>query len=123
MKPLRRSEFERLVRDGVTAIPERFRVHLPPVSFIVENESTPDQERGEGELLGLFEGPRLAELGLDPLLPPKITIFQSAHEAEAETLEQLAANVRDTVWHEFAHFLGMEEHEVLRAEERRRNPP
>lgn len=107
-------EFERLVEKGIAAIPERFQQHLSPIVFVVDSTAKDD------DLLGLFEGPVLAERNVDGAVPPTVTIFQHAHEKEAESPEELERLVAETVWHEVAHYLGMEEDEVVRAEKRKR---
>ena len=120
-----RKQFEGFVREGVAAIPEKFRKKIARVVFAVED--APDAEclremgMTEGDdVLGLFEGPTLGEeKSLIWSLPPQITIFKLVCEEEGTSPEEVKAAVRDTVWHEVAHYLGMEEHEVLRAEERR----
>jgi predicted Zn-dependent protease with MMP-like domain len=53
-------------------------------------------------------------------MPDRITIFQGPHERRARTHEELAQMVADTVWHEVAHYFGMDEAGVRAAERRRR---
>jgi predicted Zn-dependent protease with MMP-like domain len=122
-----RRAFERIVADAVGSIPERFRRELENVVFIVENEPSAEQLRENGvpadeTLLGIFEGVMRGDQGSGPWeLPGRIVIFQGPAEDEAAALHAPVADVvRDTVWHEVAHYLGMDEHEVRRAEERRR---
>jgi predicted Zn-dependent protease with MMP-like domain len=52
-------------------------------------------------------------------MPDRITIFQGPHERLARTPAQLAQLVEDTVWHEVAHYFGMDESQVRAAERRR----
>ena len=125
MISITRKQFEKFVHDGITAIPEKFRAKIKHVTFVVEDEPTAEQleenDIPKGEtLLGLFEGVTLGEEKSGPWnLPPRIVIFKKPAEKYAETVEEIKKTVRDTVWHEVAHYLGMEEHEVMRAEERR----
>jgi predicted Zn-dependent protease with MMP-like domain len=55
-------------------------------------------------------------------MPDRITIFQGPHERLASSPEHLAKLVEDTVWHEVAHYFGMDERGVRRAEKRRARP-
>jgi predicted Zn-dependent protease with MMP-like domain len=53
------------------------------------------------------------------VMPDRITIFQGPHERLASSPEHLVRLVEDTVWHEVAHFFGMDETRVRAAERRR----
>jgi predicted Zn-dependent protease with MMP-like domain len=122
-----RKEFETIVAEEAEKIPERFRKELSNVVFIAEDEPSAEELREnkvpEGEtLLGLFHGVTLGERGSGPWeLPGRIVIFRQPSEDEAEeTRTSVRTVVHDTIWHEVAHYLGMEEGEVERAEERRK---
>jgi len=99
---------------------------LKNVTFVVEEdpseEMLEDMEIPEGEtLLGFFEGASLGEQGSGPWeMPGRIVIFKNPTEDEAEESKMAVRDVvRDTLWHEVAHYLGMDEYEVMRAEEKR----
>lgn len=123
---MERPDFERLVTEGVAQIPERFRNLLKNVAVVVEDVPTLHQLRksriGRGSLLlGLYEGlPKTHRYGQDPVLPDKITIFQRSVEAVARTDQDIRRVVAETVWHEIGHHFGLSEHDVRRAETRRR---
>ncbi len=53
-------------------------------------------------------------------MPDRITIFQGPHERMARDPAHLAKLVEETVWHEVAHYFGMNELQVRAAERRRR---
>jgi len=120
-------EFDGLVADAYARIPARFRKRLKNVALIVEPEPGPAQlarsrvPRG-GTLLGLYEGRPLTRRSVfEPFaMPDKITIFQGPHERLARTPDDLPRLVADTVWHEVAHYFGMDELQVRAAERRRR---
>src|SRR5579872_410714 len=119
-------EFDRLVAAAYARIPARFRRRLKNIALVVEAEPTAAQlaragVRG-GTLLGLYEGrPLTARSVFEPFaMPDRITIFQGPHERLARTPEHLAKLVEDTVWHEVAHYFGMDEAQVRAAERRRR---
>ncbi len=121
------AEFDRLVAAACERIPARFRKRLKNVAIIVEAEPHPAQlargrvPRGE-TLLGLYEGrPLTARSVFDGFaMPDRITIFQGPHERMARGPEHLARLVQETVWHEVAHYFGLNEREVRAAERRRR---
>lgn len=97
-------------------IPPRFRARLKNVVFLVEDEPP---QRG---LLGLYQGRPLTERSVsEPFaMPDTITIYQGPHERTAEEDDiPVARLVEETVWHEVAHYFGLNEEQVLRAERRR----
>lgn len=114
--------FEQLVRDAVESIPPRFAQALNNVAFLVADEPTPEQLRAGGllhgnqVLLGLYEGiplPRRGD-GYNLVLPDVITVFQRAHEQVAHDPQALGRLVHETVWHEVAHYFGLD-HGQIRA--------
>ena len=120
-------EFDHLVSAAYADIPARFRKRLKNVALIVEPEPGPAQlARGsvpEGStLLGLYEGRPLTQRSVFEsfAMPDRITIFQGPHERLARTPEDLPRLVADTVWHEVAHYFGMDELQVRAAEKKRR---
>jgi len=120
-------EFDRLVSDAYARIPARFRKRLKNLALIVEAEPTAAQlVRGHvprgNTLLGLYEGRPLTRRSVfEPFaMPDKITIFQGPHERLARSDEDLPRLVADTVWHEVAHYFGMDELQVRAAEKKRR---
>lgn len=108
-------EFDRLVEQCMDVIPPRFRRLLDNVVFVVEPEP-----RRPG-LLGLYEGRPLTERSVsEPVrMPDRIVIYQGPHERLARDEEDLRRLVRETIWHEVAHYFGMNERQVRRAERRR----
>jgi predicted Zn-dependent protease with MMP-like domain len=109
-------EFDALVERALARIPRRFRRRLDNVAFTVE------QEPPRPGLLGLYQGRPLTHRSVSDgfVLPDKITIFQSTHERLARDYEELEKLVYETVWHEVAHYFGMDERQVRAAEARRR---
>jgi predicted Zn-dependent protease with MMP-like domain len=124
---MRSDDFDRLVADACARIPARFRRRLKNVAFLVEDEPSPAQlARGRvahgSTLLGLYEGrPLTTRSVFEPFaLPDRITIFQGPHQRLAQSPAHLAKLVEDTVWHEVAHYFGMDERQVRAAEKKRR---
>ena len=123
------AEFDRLVAAAYARIPARFRKRLKNIAMVVEPEPAPAQlARGRAPrgstLLGLYEGRPLTKRSVFEsfAMPDRITIFQGPHERLASSPEHLAKLVEDTVWHEVAHYFGMDELQVRSAERRRRGP-
>jgi predicted Zn-dependent protease with MMP-like domain len=108
-------EFDRLVAKALRRIPWRFRKRMDNVVLVVEREPP------RPELLGLYHGRPLTErsVGESFALPDQITIYQGPHERGARSEADLEEMVYETVWHEIAHYFGMDEAQVRRAERRR----
>ena len=123
------ADFDRLVEAAYKRIPYRFRRRMKNVALVVEPEPTGAQlarghvPRGH-TLLGLYEGRPLTQRSVfDSFsMPDRITIFQGPHERMASSFEHCALLVEDTVWHEVAHYFGMDELQVRAAERKRRYP-
>jgi predicted Zn-dependent protease with MMP-like domain len=109
-------DFDALVEECMDIIPPRFRGQLRNLLFVVEPEPR------EPGLLGLYEGRPLTERSLGESLPApdRITIYQGPHERLARNASELRKLVEETIWHEVAHYFGLDEFDVLRAERRRR---
>ncbi len=142
-----REEFEKLIEEEFPkAVPEKFHALLKNVAFLAEWEPSAhvrEQEGlGEGEtLLGLYQGvphtARGAHYGEGMTLPDTITLYQGPIEEEAEHIMQhkqhpnklenvgvlydecLRKVVRETIWHEVAHYMGYDEHQVRGREDER----
>ena len=124
-------EFDCLVEAAYARIPARFRRRLKNIAVVVEPEPTAAQlaragiqqgpRESRGTLLGLYEGrPVTSRSVFEPFaMPDRITIFQGPHERLARSPEHLKQLVEDTVWHEVAHYFGMDEARVRKAERRR----
>ena len=107
------AEFDRIVERGLARIDARFRRRMRNVVLVVEPEPPRSQD-----LLGLYQGRPLTERSVAESFstPDRITIFQGPHERMARSLRELESIVADTVWHEVAHYFGMDERQVSRAE-------
>jgi len=108
-------EFDEVVERALKRIPAAFRSRVENVAIVVEPEPP------RPGLLGLYRGVPLTERGVSDSfrMPDQITIYQGPHERLARDAEDLERIVADTVWHEIAHYFGMDEARVRRAERKR----
>lgn len=126
---MERRAFEKLVQEGFLSLPEKFRKQIRNVALLIENEPTPAQRAAEGladneTLLGLYQGiPNTARgdtYGVGPTLPDTVTLFQWPIEEEGEgDPEKIRKVIAETIWHEYAHYFGMDEDAVRRREDER----
>jgi predicted Zn-dependent protease with MMP-like domain len=105
---LRQARFARLVARALDELPAEFREQMRNIEIVVEDEPSPEQLRGDGELLGLYEGVPLTDRGaMEPYLPDRISIFRGPIERISASPRRQAEIVRDTVVHEIAHHFGI----------------
>lgn len=108
MSRLRQARFARLVARALDDLPAEFRERMRNIEIVVEDEPSPEQLRGDGELLGLYEGVPLTDRGaMEPYLPDRISIFRRPIERISASPRRQAEIVRDTVVHEIAHHFGI----------------
>lgn len=138
---MHRSEFEKLVAQGFEQLPDWVREKIRNVALLVEDEPSQDDREAQGlgddeTLLGLYKGIPLSErgeqYGVGGTMPDTITLYQwPIEDAAAERVGDSASDeaffaavrteIADTIWHEFAHHFGMDEHEVRAREQKRGN--
>lgn len=124
-----REAFEKFVEEGFLLIPERFRAKIKNVALLAEDEPSAEVRGREGlrggeTLLGLYQGipntVRGDTYGIGPTLPDTITLFQLPIEEEAGGVpEEIRKVIAETIWHEYAHYFGMDEEGVRFREEMR----
>lgn len=117
------SDFEKLVTESISKIPTLYQENLNNIAFFVEDE--PSQEQREKlnlrpceSLYGLYEGVPLTERhgGYALTLPDKITIFRLAHVQNTDNLKSLKIQLYNTVWHEVAHYYGLNHKRIAELE-------
>jgi predicted Zn-dependent protease with MMP-like domain len=118
-------EFEEIVKEAIDSIDEKFLKKLENVEIVIEDDPTPFQieklKMKGGFLFGLYEGvPQTHRQSYGMVLPDKITIFKNQIERFFITKKDIKKAVRDTIWHEIAHHFGMNEHQVRKAEQDRK---
>jgi len=68
-------------------------------------------------LFGLYEGVPLPQRqGQLVVIPSKITIFKGPMEARADNLLELKAMIKRTLWHELAHYYGLNHEAIYKLE-------
>lgn len=111
-------EFKNILSEAIDNIPALYKEHLNNVAFLVEDEPTPIQRqqlnlRCNDLLFGLYEGVPLPRRGgATKLLPDKITIFKNSIEISSENLAEAREKVSRTVWHEVAHYYGLDHRRI-----------
>lgn len=120
-------EFEQLVNEGIKAIPKKFLDMLDNVAIVIEDYPTMEQMQKTHlapgyTLFGLYEGVPNTKRGnpYSLIMPDKITIFRQPILGSSVDPERIKEIVKDTVWHEIAHYFGMDHEGIKKAEERKK---
>lgn len=108
-------EFNVLISRAMDELPQKYIKGLDNVAIVYADD--PDEYQrakahlGEtGLLLGLYEGIPLTKRGAGYtfVLPDKITLFKNPILAVVQTELQLFEQVKRTLWHEIAHYYGLD---------------
>lgn len=111
-------EFQQLINEALDSLPQDRMAHVQNVAFLFEDEPTEEQRmklalRHDQTLLGLYEGVPLAKRqGMQTMLPDKITLFKLPLCASSTTRDELKEQIRHTMWHELAHYFGLDHEEI-----------
>lgn len=122
---MNRAAFEEQVEQVLASLPDEYACRLDNLLFLVEEWADAETLDLVGfdapeELLGFYDGVPLTERTHDlvPLGPDRIYLFRRAIEEEARaTGLPVSRVIRETLWHEIAHYFGFSEAEMDRIEE------
>lgn len=123
MFSIKTPEFDQLVTAAIKSLPKERLDKVQNIVFLVEPEPSEQQRQKLGlrpcqSLFGLYEGVPLTERrgGYALTLPDRITIFQNTHEIFSNNYEELSAQIKNTVWHEIAHYFGLNHDRITELE-------
>ncbi|MEI6751173.1 MAG: metallopeptidase family protein [Candidatus Saccharibacteria bacterium] len=115
MIDIKTEEFESMIGAGIDTIPEKYYKNLQNVVFVAADEPTPEQRKSlklhcNQTLFGLYEGIPLTKRNsnYNLVLPDKITIFRLPIAHISSNTAEALQHVKKTVWHEVAHFFGLD---------------
>jgi predicted Zn-dependent protease with MMP-like domain len=123
-------EFEEMIAKAMDELPQEYIEGLQNVAIVYEDDPSPEQRQrlklrcGE-TLFGLYEGiPRTKRPAAESIfsgqvmtLSDKITIFKNPMLHAANSLDEFKSQVKHTLWHEIAHYYGLDHdriHEIER---------
>ncbi|MFL5717666.1 MAG: metallopeptidase family protein [Chloroflexota bacterium] len=101
-----------VIDDVLQRLPESFREQLGSVAIVVEDEPTGDQLASVGArgLYGLYQGVPRTRWGVDNVpIASKITLFLGPLTRSHRSPAGLRAAIEDTLLHEIAHHLGIDD--------------
>ena len=129
MQHLSDEEFDQLISHAMDELPQEYIKGLNNVAVLYADD--PDEYQIEKSglqegniLLGLYEGIPLTKRGAGYtfVLPDKITLFKNSILQVVRNPQELREQIKRTLWHEIAHYYGLE-HERIHSLERGENSP
>ncbi len=119
-------QFSAMIAEVMDELPREHMDAVQNVAIVYADEPTPEQRvqlelRNDQSLFGLYEGIPLAKRGGMTHFPPdKITIFKLPMLAYVDSYAALRAQVKHTVWHEIAHYFGLDHPAIYALEDKHR---
>src|SRR5258708_7366621 len=115
-------DFQNYITEAMASLPKEHIKRLENVAILYEYDPTMEQRqklalRNDQTLFGLYEGQPLSQRqGQTRIFPDKITIFINPIRWSVNTLEQLKEQIRHTLWHEIAHYYGLDHSKIRELE-------
>ena len=107
-------QFQEMITQAMAELPREHMQAVKNVAIVFADDPTPEQReqlklRHDQTLFGLYEGVPLARRGgMTAYGPDKITLFKNPITHYATTLEGIKEQVKHTLWHEIAHYFGVD---------------
>jgi predicted Zn-dependent protease with MMP-like domain len=114
-------QFNDIIARAIDELPEEYikRINDNNVAIVYEDKPTAEQReelklRGNQDLLGLYQGipMTIRGSGHSLALPDKITLFKEALLFHSKDMADFKKNVKHTLWHEIAHFYGLDHGQI-----------
>jgi predicted Zn-dependent protease with MMP-like domain len=111
-------QFQQLINEALEELPGEHVKNIKNVAILYEDMPTPEQVQTAGlnqyqTLLGLYEGLPLSQRqGHTKLYPDKITLFKRPLSWQAQTSTDLKEQIKHTLWHEIAHYYGLDHERI-----------
>jgi predicted Zn-dependent protease with MMP-like domain len=120
-------QFADLIAKAMDTLPPAHMAAVKNVAIVYADDPTPEQREElklqcHQTLFGLYEGvPLIRRAGQTSYGPDKITIFKNPMVAQVSTMDELYREVRHTLWHEVAHYFGLDHDQIHALEQKQGN--
>lgn len=118
-------QFSQIIAEAMDELPEQYISRLDNVAITYEDKPTADQRvklklRCNQTLFGLYEGIPLTKRGsgYNMVLPDKITLFKLPLLSVSKDVHDLKKQTKHTLWHEIAHFYGLDHDRIHQLEQK-----
>ncbi|MDN5274148.1 MAG: hypothetical protein JWP06_49 [Candidatus Saccharibacteria bacterium] len=119
MLELTDERFDQLITRAMDELPQKYITGLDNVAIIYADDPSEEQKQkmkldSHHLLLGLYEGIPLTQRGngYSFVLPDKITLFKNSILAVVRSDEELFEQIKRTLWHEIAHYYGLNHNRI-----------
>lgn len=115
-------QFSALISEVMDELPSEHMQAVKNVAITYADEPTAEQRlklelRHDQSLFGLYEGvPLTRRGGMTNYGPDRITIFKNPMQQYAASQAQLRAQIKHTLWHEIAHYFGLDHDQIYKLE-------
>lgn len=115
-------QFQELIDRAFDSLPKTHRDRVRNVAILFADAPTPQQRlelqlRHDQTLLGLYQGVPLSQRqGRETALPDRITLFKYPLLMQAHDEASLYEAIRHTLWHEIAHYYGLNHTDIHKLE-------
>lgn len=124
MQDISDEAFADLIDQALTELPQEYVQRMKQnVAIVWADDPTPEQRvelklHCNQTLFGLYEGLPLPQRysGVTKITPDKITIFKNPICAASPDMRALKEQIKHTVWHEMAHYFGLDHNRIHRLE-------
>lgn len=106
--------FDQLISEALDSLPKKYTSRLNNLAIVYADDPSEEQRQQlklhcNQTLLGLYEGVPLPRRGgRTTLMPDKITLFKRPLVAHSADEAELREQIRKTLWHEIAHYFGLD---------------
>jgi predicted Zn-dependent protease with MMP-like domain len=118
---MKRKEFEDIVLKAMEELPQDIIRKIKNLAVVVEDLPSRELMEQMGlqspyELLGFYQGVPLGKRGhaYGNVLPDRIILFQRCIERSCRSENEIPSKVRDVLYHEIGHYLGLGEDDLQR---------
>lgn len=115
-------QFADLIDQSFDKLPKAHRKAVKNVALVYADEPSARQRKQlklacDQTLYGLYEGVPLANRqGVTHYPPDKITIFKLPLMQDSASLAELREKIYHTLWHEIAHYFGLDHSQIHKLE-------
>src|ERR1700722_9490802 len=111
-------QFQQLINQALDELPGEHARNIKNIAILYEDLPSLEQRqklqlRNDQTLLGLYEGVPLSQRqGMTRVFPDKITLFRMPLMQHANSPAELKEEIKHTLWHEIAHYYGLDHSQI-----------